>query len=81
MLIEFNFAGVGDDGEPAFTEAHLRQIMNVDETEISLDASNTRAGGRPAMLFHDPHLPATIRSTAKSLLPCAGIFGSSAAGK
>jgi hypothetical protein len=81
FLIEFDFAGVGDDGELMFTEAQLRQIMNVDETEISLDASNTRAGGRPAVSFHDPHLPATSRSTAKSSLACTGIFGSSAAGE
>jgi hypothetical protein len=70
FLIEFNFAGIGDDGDPTFTEAQLHQIMNVDETEISLDASNTRAGGRPAVSFHDPHLPATSRSTAKSSLAC-----------
>ncbi len=49
FLIEFDFAGVRDDGEPTYTKAQLRQIMNVDETEISLDASNTRAGGRPAV--------------------------------
>jgi hypothetical protein len=29
FLIEFDFASVGDDGEPTFTEAQLRQIMNV----------------------------------------------------
>jgi hypothetical protein len=81
FLIEFDFAGVGDDGESTFTEAQLRQIMNVDETEISLDASNTRARGRPAVSFHDPHLLSTSRSTAKSLLACTGIFGSSAAGE
>jgi hypothetical protein len=81
FLIKFDFAGVGDDGEPTFTEAQLRQIMNVNETEISLDASNTRAGGRPAVSFHDPHLPATCRSMAKLSLACAGIFGSSAAGE
>ena len=81
VLIEFDFAGVGDDGEPTFTEAHLRQIMNVDETEISLDANNTRAGGRPAVSFHHPHLPSTSRSTAKSSLTCTGIIGSSAAGE
>jgi len=56
FLIEFDFAGVGNDGEPTFTEAQIHRIMNVDETEISLDASNTRAGGRPAVSFHDPHL-------------------------
>ncbi len=55
--------------------------MNVDETEISLDTSNTRAGGRPAVSFHDPHLPATSRSTAKLSLACTGIFGSSTAGE
>ena len=81
FLIELDFAGVGDDWEPTFTKAQLRQIMNVDETEISLDTSNTRAGGRPAVSFHDPHLPATSRSTAKLLLACPGIFGSSAAGE
>ena len=54
FLIEFDFAGVGDDGEPTFTEAQLRRIMNVDKTEISLGTSNTKAGGRPAMSFHDP---------------------------
>ena len=33
------------------------------------------------MLFHNPHLPLTSRSTAKLSLTCTGIFGSSAAGK
>ena len=80
-MIEFDFASVGDDGEPTFTEVQLRQIMNVDETEISLDVSNTRAGGRPSVSFHYPHLPLTSRSTAKSSLACTGIFGSSAAGE
>ena len=41
--------------------------MNVDETEISLIASNTRAGGRPAVSFYDPHLPLTSRSTEKNV--------------
>ena len=81
FLIKFDFASVGDDGVPTFTEAQLHRIMNVDETEISLDASNTRVGGRPAKSIHNPHLPLTSRSTAKSLLACTGIFGSSAAGE
>jgi hypothetical protein len=67
-LIKFEFAGVGVDGELTFTKVQLRRIMNVDETEISLNASNTRAGGRPAVSFHDPHLPLTSRSTAKTPL-------------
>jgi hypothetical protein len=40
-----------------------------------------RAGGRPAVSFHDPHLLLTSRSTAKLSLACTGIFGSSAAGE
>ena len=80
-MIEFDFAGVGDDWEPTFTETQLRQIMNVNKTEISLDVSNTRAGDRPSVSFHYPHLPLTSRSTAKSSLTCTGIFGSSAAGE
>ncbi len=35
----------------------LRRIGNVDETELSLDGSETQAGGRPAMSYRDPHLP------------------------
>ena len=81
FLIEFDFTGVGDDGEPTFTKAQLRRIMNVNETEISLDTSNTRAGGRPAVSFHNPHLSLTSRYTAKSSLACTGLFGSSAAGE
>ena len=81
FLIKFDFTGVGDDGEPTFTEAQLRRIMNVNETEISLDTSNTRAGGRPAVSFHDPHLSLTSRYMAKSSLACTGIFGSSAEGE
>ncbi len=53
----------------------------MDETEISVNASKTRAGGRLAVLFHDPHLPLTSRSVAKLLLACTGIFDSNAAGK
>jgi hypothetical protein len=60
FLVEFNFAGVGDDGELMFTEEQLRWIGNVDEMEISADASKMRAGGRPAVSFHNPHLPLTI---------------------
>ncbi len=80
-MVEFNFAGVGDNGKLTFMEEKLRWIGNVEETEISANASKTRAGGRPAMSFHNPHLPLTSRSVAKLLLACMGIFGSSTAGE
>ncbi len=37
-------------------EEMLRWILNVDGTKISLDSNKTRAGGRPAITFYDPHL-------------------------
>ena len=80
FLVEFDFAGVGDDGKLTFTEEQLRRIKNIDETELAL-SGDTHAGGRPAVSFHDPHLPIASRSMAKSLLACTGIFGSSAAGE
>ncbi len=81
FLAAFDFSGIGDDGELMFMEEQLRQIQNVDKTEISVDGSKTRAGGRLGVSFHDPHLPLTSRSVEKSLLACMGIFGSSAAGE
>ncbi len=81
FLIEFRFSGVGDNGEPIFDEEMKRRILNVDETEISLDGSKTRAGGRPEVSFHDPHLPLTSLSLAKSSHSCTGIFGINATGE
>jgi hypothetical protein len=80
FLIEFGFATIGSDGRLLIMEATMRQIVNVDETEVSLDGSKTNAGGRPAVSFHDPHFPLTQRPAAKSSLSCTGIFGSNAAG-
>jgi hypothetical protein len=80
FLIEFGFATIGSDGRLLIMEATMRRIVNVDETEVSLDGSKTNAGGRPAVSFHDPHFPLTQRPAAKSSLSCTGIFGSNAAG-
>ncbi len=79
FLAEFNFAGVGDNGELTFTEEQLRWIKNFDKAELALN-DNMHAGGRPAVAFYDPHLPIASRSVAKSSLTCRGIFGSNAAG-
>ncbi len=64
FLVEFDFAGVGDDGELTFTEEQLHWIKNIDETELALNG-DTHAGGRPAVAFYDPHLPIASRSWAK----------------
>ncbi len=80
-MVEFNFAGVGDDGELTLTEEQLRRIQNIDRTKLNLDASKMHVGGRPVVAFYNPHLPIASRSVAKSSLACTGIFGSNAAGK
>jgi hypothetical protein len=81
FLIEFGFITIGSNGRLVISEAMLRRIANVDETEVLLDGSRTNAGGRPAFSFHGPHFPLTQRPAAKSSLSCTGIFGSNAAGE
>ncbi len=82
FLLTYGFATVGPDGDQLLFEPdQLRRILNVDESEISLDGSSSMAGGKPAVIFYDPHLPMVSRSAAKSSLSCTGIFGSSAAGE
>ena len=81
FLIEFGFAAVGSNGEPIFDKEMKRWILNVDKTEISVNRSKTRAGGRPEVSFHDPHLPLPSLSLEKSSHSCTGIFGSNAAGE
>ncbi len=79
-MIKFGFAEVDRDGDLTFTEEMPHRIKNIIKTEIFLITSKIRAGDRPAMSFHNPHLPLTSRE-AKMLLACMGIFGSSTAGK
>ena len=55
FMIKFDFSGIEDNGaELTFMEAQLRWIKNINKTEVSLDARNTKADGRPAVSFHDP---------------------------
>jgi hypothetical protein len=81
FLIEFDFARVDSSGELDIDKETTRWIMNVNKTKIAVNASKTRAGGRPGISFHDPHLPLTSRAMAKFSLICMGIFGSKAAGE
>jgi hypothetical protein len=81
FLIEFGFATLGGNGEPIFDKEMKHRILNVDETEISVDRNKTRAGRRPEVSFHDPHLPLPSLSLAKSSHSCTGILGSNAPGE
>jgi hypothetical protein len=67
FLIEFGFAVVGCDREPVFDEKTMHQILNLDAIDISVNGSKTIVGGRPEILFHNPHLPIPSLTSAKSL--------------
>ena len=64
FLLEKGFAREGGEGEEelVFEESQLRRIINVDETEISLDGSKTNSGGRRPISFYNPNLPMASRS-------------------
>ena len=80
-LVEYGFASQDEDGNLVFTEAQLRRILNLDETEVSLDGTNTSAGGRQSVIFVDPNLPLCTRSASKSSRHMTAICGSNAAGE
>ena len=67
FLIEFGFDVVGCDGGPFFDEKTMHQMLNLDVMDISVDKNKTVVGGRPEVLFHDPHLPMPSLTSAKSL--------------
>ncbi len=57
FCFKFKFAMLICNGDAVFSPEMLRRIASIDETELSLDGSETQAGGRPAMSYWDPHLP------------------------
>jgi hypothetical protein len=79
FLLKFELACEGTEGGLIFDNVTMHCIINTNEMEISLDGSKTKAGGRPAVLFYDPHLPIISRSVTKLSLSCTEIFESNAA--
>ena len=59
----------------------LHQILNFDETSLSLDGSSINRGGRPAAYWFDPRLPQVGIMTAKSAYSSTMIMGSNAYGE
>ncbi len=66
-MIEFGFAVVRCNGEPVFDEKTMRQILNLDAMDISVDWRKRIVGGRPEVSFHDPNLPMPSLTSAESL--------------
>lgn len=85
-LIELGFArekGPGDDveGEVVFFPGQTRRIINLDETDGSLDDTTGQRGGRPPMTFLAPEILGGGTAVNKSGYSSTVICGSNAAGE
>ena len=80
-LVELGFAH--RDPQPqqvCIPEDQLRNILNFDETCLSLNGSTTNRGGRPEAIIYNPRFPQLRKPTTKSALTTTMITGSNAAG-
>ena len=82
-LVDLGFATWRSEegGEIDIPIEQLARIMNFDETCLSHDGSANNRGGRPPVVFFNPHLPKIGRGTYKSSASLTMITGSTAAGE
>ena len=80
-LLELGFLEPDDSGKLHIPIGQLRNILNFDETCLSLDGSSINRGGRPAAYYHDPRLPQVGISTSKTSQTTTMITGSNAWGE
>ncbi|KAL7546421.1 hypothetical protein ACHAWF_015054 [Thalassiosira exigua] len=86
-LLELGFAKVAighpdhEDGEVYIPSDQMKNIINFDETCLSLDGSQGARGGQPEVVFFDPNLPNPGKGTSKSSKTTTMITGSNAAGE
>ncbi len=57
FVVEYGFATINEDGSLNFPEKMKARIINMDETCLSLDGSNSNRGGRPTVTYHDVCFP------------------------
>ncbi len=57
------------------------RVLNLDETNMSLDGSNGNCGGRPTATYCDLRFPQLGKATSKSALSTTMMSGSTVAGK
>jgi hypothetical protein len=85
LLVDLGFgrlATVEDnvDGEIFFFDGMTNRIINVDETDGSLDDTTGQRGGRPPMTFFAPDIAGGGTAVNKSGYSCTVICGSTASG-
>ena len=79
-LVDLGFATKNNDGKVSIIPEQLCNIINFDETCLSLDGTEVRRGGRPEITLHDPRLPYNGKRSNKDSLTATLICGSNAAG-
>ena len=80
-LLKLGFFEHDSVGKHIIPEHQLRNILNFDETSLSLDGSSISRGGRPPMVYEDPRLPRVGMSTSKTSQTTMMITGSNAWGE
>ena len=81
FVVEYGFATIDPNGEVIFDEEMKARIVNLDETNLSLNGSDSNRGGRPTATYYDVRFPQLGKSTSKSALSTTMITGSTAAGE
>ena len=81
FFVDYGFATINTNGELLFHIEMMKQILNLDETCMSLDGGNDNQGGRPTVTYYDVRFPQLGKATSKSALTTIMIGGSNAAGK
>ena len=80
-LDELGFFEYDSCGNKMIPEHKLKDILNFDETCLSLDGSTITRGGRPPVAFEDENLPRVGKPTSKSSQTSTMITGSNALGE
>jgi hypothetical protein len=80
-LVDLGFAFYDEHGECIISDEQMQNILNFDETCLSVDGSEGRRGGRPEIVLHDPRFPMTGKATNKDSVTATLITGSNAGGE
>lgn len=69
------FTYVCEAGKVQIREDKYGNLLDLDETCISLDGSQGNRGGHPLVLFYDPQFPVPALAASKSALTSTIIAG------
>ena len=81
VLDDLGFFEVDARGKKIIPDHLLRNILNFDETSLSLDGSTIARGGRPPVAFEDHRLPRVGNPTSNTSQTTTMINGSNAWGE